>query len=69
MIVWKAFIKRRVAFFFSPNISKADLNHLFPKSVNLTKKWKNLIEDLEKLHGNTPKAVIIPTSIQLSERI
>jgi hypothetical protein len=66
-ILWKAFVKRRNVYFFSPNISKPDLYHFYPKSVQLFIEWKKLIEDLEKLHGNTPKAAIIPTSIQLSE--
>ena len=65
-ILWKAFVKRRNVYFFSPNISKTDLYHFYPKSVQLFSEWKKLIEDLEKLHGNTPKAAIIPTSIQLS---
>jgi len=68
-ILWKAFVKRRNVYFFSPNISKPDLYHFYPKSVQLFNKWKKLIEELEKLYGNTPKAAIIPTSIQLSERI
>ena len=66
-ILWKAFVKRRNVYFFSPNISKPDLCHFYPKSVQLFNEWKKLIEELEKLHGNTPKAAIIPTSIQLSE--
>ena len=66
-ILWKAFVKRRNVYFFSPNISKPDLYHFYPKSVQLFNEWKKLIEDLEKLHGKTPKAAIIPTSIQLSE--
>lgn len=65
-VVWKAFIKKRRAFFFSPNISEADLYHYFPKSVKLIKEWNELIRELEKIYGNSPKAAIIPTSIQLA---
>jgi nickel-dependent lactate racemase len=65
-IVWKAFIKKRRAFFFSPNISEADLYHFFPKSVKLFKEWNELIKELEKIHGNSPKVAIVPTSIQLA---
>ncbi len=68
-IVWKAFIKKRATYFYSPNISKADLNHYFPKSVKLVKDWKVLIDELEEVYGKAPKAVIIPTSIQLTERV
>ncbi len=66
-ILWKAFVKRRNVYFFSPNISNPDLYHFYPKSAQLFNEWKRLIEELEKLHGNTPKVAIIPTSIQLSE--
>jgi hypothetical protein len=65
MVIWKAFIKRRNVFFFSPNVSEQDLYHFFPKSVKLVKKWQDLIVELEKIHGSKPKACIIPTSIQL----
>ncbi|MFX0059157.1 MAG: lactate racemase domain-containing protein [Candidatus Hodarchaeota archaeon] len=65
-VVWKAFIKKRRAFFFSPNISEADLYHYFPKSVRLFKEWNELISELEKIYGSSPKAAIIPTSIQLA---
>lgn len=66
MVIWKAFIKRRNVFFFSPNISEFDLYHFFPKSVKLVKKWEDLILELEKIHGKSPKAGIVPTSIQLT---
>ncbi|MHA1677630.1 MAG: nickel-dependent lactate racemase [Promethearchaeota archaeon] len=66
MIIWKGFIKRRTVFFFSPNISEADLYHYYPKSVKLFKDWDALIEELEEIHGKSPKAAIIPTSMQLT---
>jgi nickel-dependent lactate racemase len=65
-VVWKAFIKKRTTFFYSPNISKADLNHYFPESVILIKDWNRLLEELEKMYGNSPKVAIVPTSIQLA---
>ena len=67
-ILWKAFVKRRNVYFFSPNISKPDLYHFYPKSVQLFNEWNELINELSNMHGKSPKAVIIPTSIQLSER-
>ena len=64
-ILWKATVRRRSVFFFSPNISKPDLNHFFPENVILVKKWDDLINQLEGIHGKSPKASIVPTSIQL----
>ncbi|MFX1532536.1 MAG: lactate racemase domain-containing protein [Promethearchaeota archaeon] len=67
--VWKVAMSKRAVFFFSPNISKPDLNHFFPKDVRLVKDWGNLINDLEQIHGKSPKAALVPTSIQLIEKI
>ncbi len=65
-IIWKAFVKKRSVYFLSPNISKHDLYHFFPKSVKLFAEWDKLIEELTKVHGNAPKAAVFPCSIQLS---
>ncbi|MFW9949074.1 MAG: nickel-dependent lactate racemase [Candidatus Thorarchaeota archaeon] len=65
-VVWKAFIKKRTAFFFSPNVSKTDLNHYFPDSVKLFNNWNQMIKELESIYGNSPKAAVVPTSIQLA---
>ena len=65
-ILWKAFVKRRNVYFFSPNISKPDLYHFYPKSVQLFNEWNELINELSNMHGNTPKVAIIPTSMQLA---
>ncbi|MFX1323556.1 MAG: hypothetical protein ACFE8N_01265 [Promethearchaeota archaeon] len=65
---WKAVMSGRTVFFFSPNISKPDLNHYFPEDVRLIKDWKNLIAELEIIHGKSPKVALVPTSIQLIEK-
>ena len=65
-IIWKAFVKRRKVYFFSPNISKTDLYHFYPKSVQLFNEWNGLINELSNMHGNSPKVAIIPTSMQLT---
>ncbi|MFX1257279.1 MAG: lactate racemase domain-containing protein [Promethearchaeota archaeon] len=67
LIIWKAFVKRRKVYFFSPNISLSDLYHFYPKSVKYFDDWDKLIEILSKVYGESPKAIIIPSSIQLSE--
>lgn len=64
-ILWKAFVKRRKFYLFSPNVNEFDKNHFFPESVELYNKWDGLIENLEKLYGNNPKVAVFPTSIQL----
>jgi len=66
MVIWKAFVKKRNVFYYSPNVSESDLYHFFPENVILIKEWGDLILELEKLHGTSPKACIVPTSIQLT---
>ncbi len=65
-VVWRAFVKRRDVLLFSPNISKYDLYHFFPKSVKLFGKLDTLVQELEKMHGNELRAAIFPCSIQLA---
>ncbi len=66
-MIWKGFVKRRKVIFFSPNINHYDLKHFYPPSVELFKNWDELIKRLMEIHGKSPKASIIPCSIQLSE--
>ncbi|MFW9898103.1 MAG: nickel-dependent lactate racemase [Candidatus Thorarchaeota archaeon] len=65
-VLWRAFIKKRKVYFYSPNINEYDLHHFFPKAVKLFNDWPSLIEELEKNYGKSPKISIIPTSIQLA---
>lgn len=67
-IIWKAFVGKRKVYFFSPNISKHDLYHFYPKSVKLFDNWDDLIQKLSEEHGASPKAAVFPCSIQLAER-
>ncbi len=67
ILLWKAFVGKRQVCFFSPNISKADLYHFFPRSVLLFDDWDKLINHLGTVHNNSPRATIIPCSIQLPE--
>ncbi|TFG13419.1 MAG: DUF2088 domain-containing protein [Promethearchaeota archaeon] len=66
-VVWRAFVKKRKVYLFSPNVNIYDKNHFFPKSVELFNEWSPLIEDLEKNYENSPKATVFPCSIQISE--
>jgi nickel-dependent lactate racemase len=67
-ILWKAYVRRKRVYFFSPNISERDLYHFYPKSVKLFSDWNKLIEELTKEHGDAPKAALFPCSIQLAEK-
>ncbi len=66
-VIWRDVVRKRRVYFFSPNISKPDLYHYYPKSVKLYRDWSDLIIELEKIYGTSPKAAIIPTCIQLAE--
>jgi nickel-dependent lactate racemase len=65
-IAWKAFVKKRKVYFYSPNVNSHDIHHFYPKSVKLFNEWDPLIEELEREYGNSPKTAIIPTSMQLA---
>ncbi len=66
-LIWKVFVKKRQVFFFSPNISKADFYHFFPKSIKLYHNWEKLLRELENTYGDSPKAALFPCSIQLAQ--
>lgn len=58
-------VGKRIIFFYSPNITQADMFHFYPKSVIFEKNFNGLINKLEEYFGNHLKACIMPTSIQL----
>jgi nickel-dependent lactate racemase len=63
--IW-AFLEKRTPCLYSPNVTKADVYHFYPKSIIFEKNFKVLVEKLEKLIGKeNPSAFIFPTSIQL----
>ncbi|MFW9785043.1 MAG: lactate racemase domain-containing protein [Candidatus Heimdallarchaeota archaeon] len=67
-VVWKSFIKKRRVYLFSPNVNEFDKNHFFPESVKLFNEWNNLIEELERKYGNSPKVAVFPCSTQIAEK-
>lgn len=67
-LFWQVFVKKRSVYLFSPNVNEYDKNHLFPKSVKLFNKWVDLIQELQKTFGDSLKASVIPSSIQLAKR-
>ncbi|MBY8986184.1 MAG: DUF2088 domain-containing protein [Candidatus Lokiarchaeota archaeon] len=66
-LFWNYYIKKRDVYLFSPNVNEIDKNHYFPESVKLFKDWTSLIQELDTKFGNSPKVVIVPSSIQMSE--
>jgi nickel-dependent lactate racemase len=66
-VVWRAFVKKRSVYLFSPNVNIYDKNHFFPESVELFTEWFTLIQRLEKDFENSLKAAVFPCSIQISE--
>ncbi|MFX1477550.1 MAG: lactate racemase domain-containing protein [Promethearchaeota archaeon] len=67
-LFWQVFVKKRSVYLFSPNVNEYDKNHLFPKSVKLFNKWVDLIQELQNTFGDSLKASVIPSSIQLAKR-
>jgi nickel-dependent lactate racemase len=67
-IIFSTFGKRKILF-YSPNVTQADMDHFYPKSVIFENDFKNIISKLEILFGENIKAGIIPTSIQLPKKI
>jgi nickel-dependent lactate racemase len=66
-ILWKTFGKRTILL-FSPNVTKADIDHFFPKSIIFKKNFNEIIQKLEEIFGKSPKACIFPISIQLPKK-
>ncbi|MFW9940608.1 MAG: nickel-dependent lactate racemase [Candidatus Thorarchaeota archaeon] len=65
---WDHFIQKRKVYLFSPNVNEIDKNHFFPKSVVLFNNWSKLIQELVREFGETPRAAIVPTSIQIAAK-
>jgi len=63
---WDRFIQKRKVYLFSPNVNEIDKNHFFPESVVLFNNWSELIQELKREFGETPRVAIVPTSIQIA---
>lgn len=66
-IIFKGFMKRKNFGIYSPNISRSDILHIYPKRTIFHKDFKEMVSALEEIHGNSPKVGIFPCSIQLSK--
>jgi len=47
-------------------VNEIDKNHFFPESVVLFNNWSELIQELKREFGETPRVAIVPTSIQIA---
>ena len=65
--IWTFLGKRRTCL-YSPNVTKADVYHFYPKSIIFEKDFKNLVKKLEEIVGKSPSACIFATSIQLIKK-
>jgi len=65
-LMWKAVYKRNQILYYSENINRFDVLHFFPKNTFFSKEWDKIIDKLTEIHGDSPIAAIIPSSIQLS---
>ena len=65
---YQSAIGEKKVYLFSPNVNEYDKNHMWPESVKLFNKWEDLIQELQNVFGDSLKAAIIPSSIQLSEK-
>ncbi|MBD3230378.1 MAG: DUF2088 domain-containing protein [Candidatus Lokiarchaeota archaeon] len=68
-IIWKAAINKRKFGIFSPNLTKYDVNHFFPKTTIFHRNFDEMIKTLEEIYGDSPRAVLFPSSIQLTAEI
>ncbi|MHA1263917.1 MAG: nickel-dependent lactate racemase [Candidatus Helarchaeota archaeon] len=68
-IVFKAVISRKRRFaFFSPNLNRADIEHLYPKSTLFSSQWEILLKKLVEIHGDTARVAVFPCSLQIPEK-
>lgn len=66
-VLWKSFGKRNV-WLFSPNVTRADVYHYYPNSINFEKDFKKLVKRLEETIGSSATACIFPCSAQIPVR-
>jgi nickel-dependent lactate racemase len=64
-IIFKGILKKRKFGIFSQNINKMDVFHYYPKSTIFKTKFNELVKELEKIYGNSPKVGVFPSSNQL----
>jgi len=49
---------------FSPNLSEYDVQRMFPPGTILYRRWPEVVQELERLHGSRPRVSVFPWASQ-----
>nr|MDO8109940.1 nickel-dependent lactate racemase [Candidatus Sigynarchaeota archaeon] len=63
-LLWQMIGRRRLAL-FSPNVTRADVDHFFSKNVLFKKDFRDLLHEIEGIVGPNPKACLFQNTLQL----
>ena len=66
-ILWEIIFRKRRFAFFSPNVNKADIHHIFPETTIFSRNWDVLIDKLREIHGDAANVAVFPCSISVPE--
>ncbi len=64
-VIFKGVLKKKKFGIFSQNINRKDVLHYYPDTTIFHTNFQELVRELEKMYGNTPKVGIFPSSNQL----
>ncbi|MFX0049290.1 MAG: lactate racemase domain-containing protein [Candidatus Hermodarchaeota archaeon] len=67
-VIFKAVLKHKKFCLFSQNVNKRDVMHYYPETTIFHTNFQELVKNLEKIYGNTPKIGIFPSSNQLPKK-
>jgi nickel-dependent lactate racemase len=68
-VIFKVTVRKKNFYLFSRNVNRRDVTHYFPENTLFHTDFQELIKNLERDYGNTPKVGIIPCSNQLAQNI
>lgn len=61
----KEFCEEKTFMLYSPNLSRADVDHYWGDDMEFSKDFSEIIKKVEDISNTNPKAALFPTSIQL----
>jgi len=64
-VIFKAILKNKKFCLFSQNVNRRDVTHYYPETTIFHTNFQELVKNLEKMCGNSPKIGIFPSSNQL----
>ncbi len=68
-MIFKAVISRKRNFaFFSPNVNRADIEHLYPTTTIFSRTWNDMVNKLQEIHGVDVRVAVFPCSLQVPEK-